>query len=107
MPQGRRWTVTDKAGNPVYLTDGRWGHICEGHPELADDEAAVRETIRRGRRYQDAKNPQKYHYLLRVPNLPGVITHIEAVVLFRFGGSGEDVGFPNNYVVTAYPVELR
>jgi len=106
MPEGRRWTVTDKAGNPVYLTDERWDHIREGHAELADDEAVVRETIRKGRRYQDAKNPQKYHYLLRVPNLPGDSTHIEAVVLFRFGGSGDDV-VPNNYVVTAFPVELR
>jgi hypothetical protein len=107
MPQGRRWTVTDNAGKPVYLTDERWDHICEGHPELADDEAAVRETIRKGRRYQDAKNPQKYHYLLRVPSLPDANTHIEVVVLFRFGVSGENEAFPNNYVVTAYPVDLR
>ncbi|HYH81606.1 MAG TPA: hypothetical protein VEX86_17505 [Longimicrobium sp.] len=74
---------------------------------MTDDEATVRETIRKGRRSQDSQNPQKYYYLLRVPNLPDFSTHIEAVVLFRFGVSGEDVAFPNNYVVTAYPKEVR
>jgi hypothetical protein len=32
MSAGRRWTVEDGEGNPVYLTDERWEHIVEGHP---------------------------------------------------------------------------
>ena len=106
MSQGRRWTVEDATGDPIYLTEERWEHICDGHPELAVYEAAIRETVRRGRRWQDRKNPQKYYYRLRVPNLPGFNTHIEAVVLFRFDVM-DDVVSTNNYVVTAYPKELR
>lgn len=30
--QGRRWTVTDARGNPIYLTEERWEHICIQHP---------------------------------------------------------------------------
>jgi hypothetical protein len=31
---GRRWTVQDREGNPIYLTAERWQHIIEGnnHP---------------------------------------------------------------------------
>ena len=104
--QGRRWTVTDAAGNPIYLTEERWEHICDGHPELVGNDAIIRETIRKGRRYQDPKNSQKYFYLLPVPNLPDFNTHVEAIVLFRFGVSDAHVEFANNYVVTAYPTEL-
>ena len=74
---------------------------------MVDYESTLRATIRRGRRSQDPDNPQKFFYQLRVPNLPEYNTHIEAVVLFRFRVSEEAAGEANNYVVTAYPTELR
>ena len=107
MAQGRRWTVTDTAGNPVYLTDERWEHICRGHPVMSTCEAGLREAIRRGRRRQDFEDPRKFRYLLRVPNLPDGSTHIQAVVLFRFTAGGDDAVSANNYVVTAYTKDFR
>ncbi len=103
MSQGRRWTVADTKGNPIYLTEERWEHICDGHPEMMAYEAAVRETIRNGRRHQDALEPQKYYYQYAVSNLPGRRTHIEAIVLFRGFYDDEEVHTANNYVVTAIP----
>lgn len=37
MTTGRRWTVRDRSGNEVYLTEERWEHIIEpiNHPEMA------------------------------------------------------------------------
>ncbi|HET7228389.1 MAG TPA: hypothetical protein VFJ16_00160 [Longimicrobium sp.] len=95
------------AGNPIYLTDERWEHIRMQHPVLADREAAVRETIRKGRRRQDAMKPGKYFYRHRVPDLPGRATHIVAVVLFRLDVSEDGVLVENNYVATAYPKHIR
>lgn len=104
---GRRWTVTDAWGNPIYLTDERWEHIRDGHPMLANREADVRETIRKGRRHQDAMRPGKYFYQFPVAGLPGRATHIEAVVLFRFESTDGDAPVENNYVATAYPTRRR
>ena len=35
-----RWTVQDRYGNTVYLTEERWQHIIEAinHPEMEDYE---------------------------------------------------------------------
>jgi hypothetical protein len=104
--QGRRWTVTDAAGNPIYLTEERWEHICDGHPELALYEDVIRETIRKGRRYQDAKNPYKYYYLRGADNLPGRSTHIEVVVLLQRRERDGDAS-TNNYILTAYTRNIR
>ncbi len=37
MTNGRRWTVRDRDGNTIYMTDERWEHIIEplNHPEMA------------------------------------------------------------------------
>ena len=106
MSQGRRWTVTDARGNPIYLTDERWEHIRTRHPVLAAREEAVRETIRKGRRHQDALNPGKYFYHYAVEDLPGRATHIVAVVLFCFEETDGGAPAVNNYVTTAYPKEI-
>lgn len=72
---------------------------------MAGHEADLREAIRLGARSQDSLNPQKYRYLRPFRDLWGDNTHLEAVVLFRFG---EDAGrlVANNYVVTAYLKEI-
>lgn len=105
--RGRRWTVTDAWGNPIYLTDERWEHICEQHPMLSGREADVRETIRKGRRRQDRLRAGKYFYQYPVTGLPGRATHIVAVVLFRFEPTEASDPVENNYVATAYPKRIR
>jgi hypothetical protein len=44
--------VRDRYGNDIYLTEERWQHIIEpmNHPEMADYEKELEETIRRGQR---------------------------------------------------------
>jgi hypothetical protein len=105
MPPGRRWSVQDPHGNPIYLTEERWQHIVEGHPEMSGHERQLQEAIRLGTRSQDSLNPQKFRYLRAFQGLWGDNTHLEAIVLFRFE---EDEGrlVANNYVVTAYLKEI-
>ena len=105
MIQGRRWSVQDTHGNTIYLTEERWQHIVEGHPEMAEHEAQLGDAVRLGVRSQDSLNPQKFRYLRAFRDLWGDNTHLEAVVLFRFE---EDEGrlVANNYVVTAYLKEI-
>ena len=66
--------VIDRWGNRITLTDERWQHIIEWHPELKRFEAAVLETIRKGRRRQDSIDPQKYKYVYPVEGLPFGLT---------------------------------
>ena len=42
-----RWTVQDRYGNSVYLTQERWEHIIEtiNHSEMAEYEEELKETI--------------------------------------------------------------
>lgn len=107
MQSGIRWTVKDRNDNSIYLTDERWEHITEAinHPEMADYEAELKETIQSGKRTQDLINPQKYRYSLAFDNLAEDNTHIIALVLFRFREEDGEVT-PNNYVVTAYQKEI-
>jgi hypothetical protein len=38
VTNSNRWTVQDKYGNSIYLTQERWEHIIEpiNHPEMED-----------------------------------------------------------------------
>lgn len=105
---GRRWTTRDRHGNEIYLTEERWQHIIEdmNHPELADYEASLLNTIQTGRRKQDTLNAQKYRYIKEFDDLPADNTHIVAIVLFRFNEDEQGRPIPNNYIVTAYLKEL-
>ena len=62
MYDGIRWSVSDRYGNTIYLTEERWRHIIEpfNHPEMADNEEELEQTIRLGQRKQDPVNAQKY-----------------------------------------------
>lgn len=108
MTADRRWAVRDRYGNDIYLTHERWEHIVEpiNHPEMADHEEHLKETIQSGKRKQDSLNPQKYRYVRAFGDLAEDNTHIIAIVLFRFseGPGGEPVA--NNYIVTAYQKEI-
>jgi hypothetical protein len=108
MIRGRWWTVRDRHGNEIYLTQERWEHIIEpiNHPEMAFYEEYLQETIRPGRRKQDPLNPQKYRYTQAFDDLAADNTHIVAVVLFRFSESETGKPIRNNYIVTAYQKEI-
>jgi hypothetical protein len=103
-----RWTIQDRYGNSVYLTQERWEHIVESinHPEMTDYEEELKETVISGTRKQDPLNPQKYRYTKAFDNLPASNTHIVAIVLFGLhenqGGEIES----NNFIATAYQKEI-
>lgn len=108
MTVGRRWTVRDRYGNDIYLTDERWHHIVgrANHPEMLAYERHLTETIRSGKRKQDPLNPQKYRYVKAFDDLVEDNTHVVAIVVFQFreGPRGEPV--PNNFIVTAHLKEM-
>lgn len=53
---GTRWTVNDRYGNPIYLTQERWEHITAdtNHPEMKDYEEYLKITLKKD---NDDKNP--------------------------------------------------
>ncbi len=106
---GKRWTVRDRYGNNIYLTNERWEHIIEpvNHPEMSDFDVHLKETIQSGKRKQDELNPQKYRYIMPFGNLIENNTHIVAIVLFRFEANNLGNPVPNNYIVTAYQKEIE
>ncbi|MSQ47179.1 MAG: hypothetical protein EXR78_02135 [Deltaproteobacteria bacterium] len=109
MIAGRRWTVRDRGGREIYLTEERWKHITDphNHPEMAAYEEQLRETIRNGIRQQDSLNPLKYRYVKAFDDLTENNTHVVAIVLFRFSVDEANTVIPNNYLVTAYQKAIR
>ena len=86
--------VKDRWGNVVELTDERWQHIAAWHPDLADHLEGVLGAIKRGRRRQDALEPDKYRYYWPTDALLPDYNHIVVVVKLA----------ERNYVLTAYPI---
>jgi len=99
MVRSRRWDERDRYGNDIYLTDERWEHITEpaNHPEMLAYEDELRQTIRSGRRKQDALNSQKYRYVKAFDNLAEFNTHIVVIVLFRFTEDEDGAPLPNTH----------
>jgi hypothetical protein len=109
MTAGRRWMVRDRYGHEIYLTHERWEHIVDpttNHPEMAEYEEQLKETIRTGARKQDALNPRKYRYSKAFDHLAQDNTHIIAIVLFGFSEDDAGQPVPNNYITTAYQKEI-
>jgi len=90
----RRWTVADRAGREIYLTEERWQHIISRHRALAGHLEDVLNTLRLGRRRQDKAQLLKYFYHRRCAALPGYYDSITVVVLAQPD---------NHYVATAWP----
>ncbi|MDO9129047.1 MAG: hypothetical protein Q7U34_04200 [Anaerolineales bacterium] len=103
-----RWTVNDRYGNNIYLTQERWEHAIESinHPEMAGYEKELKQTVQQGNRRQDPHNPRKYRYSKEFDHLPKDNTHIVAIVLFTFKENEAGEPEPNNYIVTAYQKEI-
>jgi hypothetical protein len=87
--------VRDRHGHLISLTEERWAHIVEYHPELEEHFEEVLATIRFGRRRQEALDPLKYKYIRPCLTLPFGMMHI--VVVVRMGRAP--------FVLTAYGVE--
>ena len=89
----------DKRGDLIYLTNERWCHIVETHPEMKNFKEELIDTIKKGRRSQDPFDQTKYKYYKRFHNLEKGFNHIIAVVKFKtLKGKG------NKFVLTAYQV---
>jgi len=102
----RRWTVRDRRGRKIYLTEERWRHIVELHDELSDLFDDVLDTIRKGRRRQDPHDPQTYKYYRRCERLPLPYTHIIVAVAFRFRVLPDGSMQPNNFATSAWGVHV-
>jgi len=88
MPDGKRWTVQDRDGSEIYLTEERWRHITvpDGHPEMVDYERELQKTIRTGRRTQDSLISNKYYYIRQQPYHcchPVQLSRMEIAVRYR------------------------
>lgn len=91
--------VQDAYGNIIYLTDERWEHIIENHPELEEYREEVLSVIRSGKRKQDILFPDTFYYTSKAHQIKQWNMNIEVVVLLR-----EKDQKPNNFVVTAYSI---
>src|SRR5260370_36583143 len=101
---GKRWTVHDREGNAIYLSEERWRHITdiENHPEMARHEQQLKSTLQSGRRHQEPLNPRKYRYSQSFDDLPHDFTHMLAIALFGINVDDTDDTEPNNFVLTAF-----
>ena len=104
---GKRWAIQDRDNNPIYLTQERWEHIVEHHPEMSDYEAHLQTAIKRGRRRQEPLNPRKYRYAFPFDDLPEDHNHIVAIVLFGFDVDEQGQTIPNNFVATAFMKHIQ
>ncbi len=99
----RRWTITDRQGREIYITEERWEHILAKHFELEGLFEDVLTTIRLGKRKQSRLHPQTFLYSRQSDKLPTPYTQIVVCVAFRLSHriatSQPEV---NNFVTTAW-----
>jgi hypothetical protein len=103
----RKWTVQDRYGNEIYLTQERWEHVLRYHAELAGLLDDLLDTLRKGQRTQDQLDPRKYKYHCRCDALPLDYNTIVVVVKFSTHIQAESGFAPNNFVITAWGVYLH
>lgn len=104
---GKRWTIQDREGNVIYLTEERWSHIIENHPEIESFEQEIKVTLQRGKRRQEPLNQRKYRYVMPFSDLPEDYTHIVAIVLFGVVVDIHGEAASNNWVATAFMKHIR
>lgn len=98
----KKWSVKDRYGNTIYLTEERWQHILESRPELEPYFGEFLETIRAGKRKQDALIPNEYRYFKQFDKLLPENNHLVVVVVFKTQLNEEGKYVPNNFVVTGW-----
>jgi hypothetical protein len=79
------------------MTDERWEHIIERHPEMDDYKNYIEETIKNGKRKQDDLDPNKYKYSAFYDDLPNGNMQIIVWVKMEYNNNKQ-----NNFVLTAY-----
>lgn len=91
MPEGIFATVVDPDGRRVDLTEERWAHITDGHPELARYRNEVLETVRApSRRGRGHTAGEEWFYRERT----GPSRWLKVVVRYEATGRG--------WIVTAF-----
>ena len=94
--------VYDRSGNKIYITEERWEHIYERHPEINGYEEYVLRTLRFGRRRQQPLEPDLYKYFASYNNLPENNTELIVVVKFGIKVAKNKQEKTNSFVITAY-----
>jgi len=79
----KKWTVQDRYENFIYFTEERWQHILESRPELEPYFEQFLETIRTGRRKQDALLLNEYRYFKQFDELEPYNNHLVVIVIFK------------------------
>lgn len=104
MPGGKLWTQGDRFGNEICLTAERWAHVIapDNHTEVEPFFEQVRETIRVGKRKQDAYDPRSWEYSHAFADLPLDYTHLVVCVRFRFKMDDAGNEREEKFVTTAY-----
>ncbi len=97
-----KWVVRDRYRNEIYLTEERWEHILESHPELESLLDDFLETIRSGQRKQDTLIPNKYRYFQQVDSLLPENNHLVVIVIFKTTIDERGNYISNNFVVTGW-----
>ena len=94
--------VQDRYDNKIYITDERWEHIYEEHPDMIGYNQHLLETLRNGHRAQDEFNPSKYFYTKEFDDLVDLNNHVVVIVKFSWTMDEHGQEIPNNFVLTAY-----
>jgi len=90
--------IRDINGNHIYLTDERWEHIIEFHPEMVNYKQHLLTTIKIGKRKQEPLDPTTYTYYREFADLEKGFNHV--IVIVKFGLT--EFYEANNFVLTAF-----
>lgn len=98
----QHWAVQDRYGNTIYFTEERWRHVLASRPELEPHFELFLDTVRTGKRQQDALIANEYRYVKRYPALLPENNVLVVIVVFkqRLDDAGRTVA--NNFVVTGW-----
>jgi hypothetical protein len=98
----KKWTVQDRYGSSIYLTEERWQHILESRPELEPLLDKFLETVQTGRRSQDELIPNEYRYYKQFNELLPENNHLVVIVIFKTQLDEAGHYTSNNFVVTGW-----
>lgn len=98
----KKWTVQDRYANTIYLTEERWNHILESRPEMEPFLEQFLETMRTGRRRQEALIPNEYRYYKQFDELLPENNQLIIKVVFKTQLDETGNYVPNDFVVTGW-----
>lgn len=86
--------LVDRDNEHIWLTEERWDHVIEGHPEMETLFSEIIETVQKGKKFSFRGDPGKYKYKRRFDHLLPDFNHIVAIVRLH----------PRKFLITAYAV---